>query len=86
MLRLLSVLLSPELRSTKAAACFTERSQVFYRINVKKNISLGVAPTTTSESSLVSNNMKFQIVQKCSQDVQLFPTNPIKCLNAYADR
>ena len=41
--------------------------------------------TFSAESSSVSNNIKLQIFQKSFQDAQLFSTNPIKCLNVYAD-
>ena len=33
----------------------------------------------------VSNNIIFQIFQKCFQNVELFSINPIKSLNVYAD-
>ena len=35
------------------------------------------------ESSSVNNNIIFQILQKCFQNVQLFSINPIKSLKGY---
>ena len=38
-----------------------------------------------AKSFSVSNNIKFQVFQKCFQNVQLFSINPIKCFNVYTD-
>ena len=41
--------------------------------------------TFMAESSSVSKTIKFQIFQKCFENVQLFSVDPIKFLNVYAD-
>ena len=38
-----------------------------------------------AESSSVSKTIKFQIFQKCFENVQLFSVDPIKFLNVYAE-
>ena len=41
--------------------------------------------TFMAESSSVSKTIKFQIFQKCFENVQLFSVDPIKFLNVYAE-
>ena len=49
------------------------------------NLSSNFLGSISFFSESASSNRKFQIFQKCFQNIQLFSINPIKCLNVYAD-
>ena len=67
---------------------FKSRDEFLFRKvcvpTLKLNFSFNKQPATfRTESSSVSNNIKFQTFQKYFQNVQLFSINLIKCLTVY---